>query len=197
MKSIVFLMLFASLALATCSDQLTTLEKEYQSYLGLVSIECSVQNTKEIYSNLAALGEGYKVIAECFKEAGEPGKASAYFSLAGEKYKLTADALCTDYDYGLKTQLYLSAGDAYKNAGQPQLARVQYDSAVSTYQTHTDAVDAGLYGIAQQKLYELDHPVGNTFQTVGDTSSMNWLPIAVAALVFFGIGIVVFSLGKK
>ena len=189
----VFLLLLAA-GFAQCNGIVSSLETNYASYLS-TSVSCATPHPNTLYANLSQLAEGYSYAAQCFKEDGNTGKALAYYSLAGGRYGAAADALCST-DYALKMNLYLSSGDAYRSAGQDALARQSYETAIKTYNAHPSNIDSSLYSAASSKIYALDHPMAKSLSDVGNSNSVDWLPIAIAGLVFVGIGLVIISLRK-
>lgn len=197
MKRLILLLLVLSAALAQCSELASSLESAYGGYalMPAGSIDCSRPLSPELYANLSQLAEGYIYVAQCFKEHGDAAKAGAYYALAASKYTLASTALCTT-DFSLQAQLWISAGDAYQKANQPTLARESYNGAISVYQAHAAVVDSSYYATAQQRLYEMDHPIAESIGEVGDTNQTDWVPLAIAGIVFVGIGLVIFSLKK-
>ena len=189
----IFLILLAA-SFAQCDNILSGLETNYASYLH-TSVGCDTPHPGTLYANLSQLAEGYSYVAQCFKEEGNTQKALAYYSLAGDRYAAAAAALCST-DYGLKMNLYISSGDAYQSAGQNALAKESYENAVGVYSAHTDSIDGSLYGRVNSRLYALAHPMAESLSEVGDSNSTGWLPIAIAGLVFVGIGLVIISLKR-
>ena len=139
MRRLVFLLLALSLAAAQCSMIVAEAEAAYEPYIGVSSVDCGAQHSEDFYADLSALAGDYERGADCFKEEGEPTKAIAYYLLAGEKYQVAADALC-DTDYSLKMQLYISAGDSYRAAGDTDTARQIYESAETLYLAHMGTI---------------------------------------------------------
>ena len=168
-------------AQAHCSLMVTDLETQYSSYLYLEEVECPKSPT--LYVNLSKLAEGYGSVAQCFKEEANADSAAAYYSLSGAKYALSADALC-DKDHSLKTRLYISSGDAYVNANLNELARLYYNKAIDVFNAHASVKDPGLFASANQKLYELNNPLIDDFKEVGNKEDVDWLPLAIAFIVF-------------
>ncbi len=194
MRRLAILLVLISASLAQCDTIVSGLETSYASYLH-TSVGCGQPHPTTLYANLSQLAEGYSYAAQCFKDEGNIGKAHAYYSLAAGRYGAAADALCSS-DYALKANLYISSGDAYIAAAQPVLARQAYEKAISTYSAHPREVGITLYSTAKEKEYALDHPMAESLPDVGNKGNISWLPIAMAGLVFVGIGLAIVSLRR-
>lgn len=195
MKRLVLLIVLASLAFSQCSTIVSDLETAHANYVYMDAIDCSRPMSDTPYVNLAQLAEGYAYAAQCFKEEAVADKAMAYYALSAEKYLLASEALC-ETDYPIQMLLLMSAGDAYKSARQTELARTTYNQALMHYRQHHEEIDSSLYATTEQKLYELDHPLVDDWSDAGDKESTDWIPFAIAGLVFVGLGLVILSLKK-
>ena len=78
----------------------------------------------------------------------------------------------------------------------PDEAGSAYTTARDLYMENPNAVPLTLYSEANQKLYEADNPLANTYQEAGDESGFDFLPIAIGGIVFVGIGLTIFYLRR-
>ena len=195
MKRLVLLLILSSLAFSQCATLVSDLETANANYVQINEVDCSRPMDKTLYANLAQLAEGYSYAAQCFKDNGETDKARAYYKLAAEKYMVASDALC-DTDHSIRMSLAISAGDDYRVANEPELARASYEKALLIYQIYGTEIDPKLYSNANQKLYENENPVLQEWKQVGEDETIDWIPFVIAGLVFMGIGLVVISLKK-
>ena len=173
--------------LSSCSAQCEAILATAEGYRVFDVEPCT---SPEYYLNFSKKADAYVAVAQC---TGSENKEEAlgYYRLAGQFYTKAGDHLCESGDAQKKMLMYMSAGQAYIDAQNPDLAITAYKKANKVYEAHINIIPDYLRTQSDQQINMLENPLISTVKDIGPETEWGILPyvllgvLILAALFFF------------